>query len=74
MTATTQQITFSVPDVSCAHCVAAVDEALGGLDGVATVTTDLTAKRVSVTLDPSRTTVPQVIAALDAAGYPATRS
>ena len=72
MAAATEQITLSVPDVSCAHCVASVDEALGGLDGVSTVTTDLSRKQVLVSLDPARVSVDRLVAALDEAGYPAT--
>ena len=72
MAATTEQITLSVPAVSCAHCVASVDEALGGLDGVGTVTTDLDRKQVRVSLDPTRVSVDRLVAALDEAGYPAT--
>ena len=54
MTATTEQATYSVPDVSCEHCVAAVSEALGPIDGVSTVTTDLGRKVVIVNRDPTR--------------------
>jgi copper chaperone len=72
MSVATEQITLSVPDVSCAHCVASVDEALSGLDGVGSVTTDLGSKQVRVSLDPARVTVDRLVAALDEAGYPAT--
>lgn len=72
MSVATEQITLSVPDVSCAHCVASVDEALSGLDGVGTVTTDLSNKQVRVSLDPARVTVDRLVAALGEAGYPAT--
>lgn len=73
MSTSLEQITLSVPDVSCAHCVASVDEALTGLDGVSTVTTDLGAKVVRVSLDPDRVTVDRLVAALDDAGYPASQ-
>ena len=74
MSASIEHITLSVPDVSCAHCVAAVDEALSGIDGVSTVTTDLGSKQVAVSLNPAKVSVDQIAAALDEAGYPATQT
>ena len=41
MAATIQDITLSVPDVSCEHCVKTIDGALGTLPGVETVSTDI---------------------------------
>ena len=40
--------TYTVPDMSCGHCVAAVKEELSRVDGVEDVTVDLDSKRVSV--------------------------
>ena len=74
MSAATEQITLSVPDVSCAHCVAAVDEALSPIAGVSTVMTDLGSKQVSVSFDPASVSVDQLAAALDEAGYPVGQS
>lgn len=74
MSAATEQITLSVPDVSCAHCVAAVDEALSPIAGVSTVMTDLDSKQVSVSFDPANVSVDQIAAALDEAGYPVGQS
>lgn len=74
MSATTEQITLSVPDVSCAHCVAAVDEALSPIAGVGSVITDLDSKQVSVSFDPASVSVDRISAALDEAGYPVGQS
>ena len=74
MSVATEHITLSVPDVSCAHCVASVDEALSGIDGVNTVTTDLGSKQVAVSFDPAHVSVDRIAAALDDAGYPATQT
>ena len=74
MSTATQQITLSVPDVSCAHCVAAVDEALSPMAGVSAVTTDLASKQVSISYDPAGVSVDQIAAALDEAGYPVSQS
>ncbi|HEV2529633.1 MAG TPA: heavy-metal-associated domain-containing protein [Thermomicrobiales bacterium] len=70
MSATIEHIRLSVPDVSCSHCVAAVDEALSGMAGVSAVTTDLGTKQVSVAYDPASVSVDSLSAALDEAGYP----
>ncbi len=61
------QLTYSVPGVSCGHCQAAITEEVGKVSGVAAVEVDLAAKRVSVTgrsLDDAA-----VRAAIDEAGY-----
>jgi copper chaperone len=56
---------FSVPDMSCGHCTARVEEALKPL-GTAIVV-DLDAKKAR--LD-SEKPVPEILAALEEAGYP----
>jgi copper chaperone len=65
--ATTSDLSYSVPAVSCAHCEAAITEEVGRVPGVTAVDVDLEAKRVAVTgtgLDE-----PAVRAAIEAAGY-----
>ncbi len=59
---------FKVENMTCGHCVAAVTDALRGLDPAAEVRADLEQGRVSVA---SAIPAGQVAAALDAAGYPA---
>lgn len=72
MTADNQQLTLTAPDISCGHCVATVQAAVGALDGVERVRADAETKRVEVRFDPARVSRPQIEAALDEAGYPAT--
>ncbi|TJZ94108.1 heavy-metal-associated domain-containing protein [Paracoccus gahaiensis] len=56
---------YSVPDMSCGHCKAAIETAIAGAGGRAQV--DLPQKRVTVEgLDPT-----QAEAVLRAAGFPA---
>ena len=67
MTETTEQLTYSVPGVSCAHCPAAITAEVEQAAGVASVDVDLDAKRVTVAgagLDDGA-----VRAAIDEAGY-----
>ena len=61
--------TLSVPDMSCNHCKASVEAALGTVPEAGSVTVDLTTRKVKVA-GPAPATA--LIAALDKAGYPAT--
>jgi copper chaperone len=66
-----QTITLNAPDISCGHCVATVEGALGKVDGVVAVKADAETKDVNVTWDDSKTDLNAIAAALDEAGYPA---
>jgi copper chaperone CopZ len=68
----TQTITYSVPDMSCGHCRAAITAEAGAVPGVETIEVDLDSKLVTVTgssLDDAA-----LVAAIGEAGYEATRS
>ena len=69
MSQTQEAIILSVPDVSCEHCVHAVDQALSPLPGVEGVMTDLDSKTVRLRYDPAQTPLATIEAALDDAGY-----
>ena len=58
---------FTVPDLSCGHCVRAVTEAVKGADDAATISADPASKRVAVESALPRE---QLAALLEAAGYP----
>ncbi len=60
--------TYNVPDVSCEHCVAAVQRELSKIDGVEAITVDLDHKTVTVQAA-AAVTDQQIIAGLDEAGY-----
>lgn len=66
---TIQEITLSVPDVSCDHCVKTVNGALGTLPGVEAVATDIPTKSVHLRYDPSQLLMEQIEATLEDAGY-----
>ena len=64
-----QQLVYTVPGVSCAHCRAAITEEVAPLAGVESVDVDLDAKRVAVRgagLDDAA-----IRAAIEEAGYEA---
>lgn len=65
-----EQATLTAPDISCGHCVASVQTAVGALDGVERVHADAETKRIEVSYDPTRVELPQIASALDEAGYP----
>ncbi|HLY86269.1 MAG TPA: heavy-metal-associated domain-containing protein [Gaiellaceae bacterium] len=62
-----EEITYSVPGVSCAHCQAAITSEVSTVAGVESVAVDLDAKTVTVTGDPLDEQA--ILAAIDEAGY-----
>lgn len=61
--------TLSIPDMSCGHCKAAVEQALATVPGAGSVTVDLAGRAATVS---GPADLAAMLAALDAAGYPAT--
>jgi copper chaperone len=68
-TTASREITLSVPDVSCEHCVKTVSGALGALPSVEAVNVDLTSKTVSLRYEPRQVTLERIEETLDEAGY-----
>ncbi len=64
-----QETVLSVPDVSCEHCVNAINGALKDLPGVETVNTDIQTKTVLLRFDPNKVTMEKIEAVLDDIGY-----
>jgi len=64
-----QETILSVPDISCEHCVNAINAALKELPGVETVNTDIPTKTVSLRYNTNLVTMAQVEAVLDDIGY-----
>ena len=65
----TEQITYSVPGMSCDHCKRAVSEELSVVSGVESVEVDLETKLVAVSGE--RLDDAALRAAIDEAGYEA---
>ena len=61
---------YSVPDVSCGHCKASIEKALGTLEGVGSVEVDVAAKKVQVSFDESRVSETVITDMLAEEGYP----
>ena len=70
MSSTIERATLMAPDISCGHCVAAINGAVGALDGVRRVEADEQTKQVQVEFDPSKVSLAQIEATMDEEGYP----
>ena len=64
-------IEFTIPDMSCGHCVGAITKAVQSLDAAAVLRIDLPNKRVEID---SSLPAAQVAACLVEAGYPANQA
>jgi copper chaperone len=70
MADTLERIVVSTPDMSCGHCVAAIEKEVSAVAGVESVQADLPTKQVTIAYDPALVSVPQLEETLDEAGYP----
>jgi copper ion binding protein len=61
--------TFRVPDMSCAHCKAAVEGELNKLSGVESSSADVEKGVVEVSYDEGQVTTERLQAAIKEAGY-----
>ena len=66
-----QSVTFSVPGMTCASCPFIVEAAMGGVEGVVTVTADSDSLTALVVYDDAIATVDDIAAASGSAGYEA---
>jgi len=60
---------FTVPNISCNHCVMTIERELGELDGVTSVTADAETKNVSVEWE-SPATWEAIVSLLTEINYP----
>jgi Cd2+/Zn2+-exporting ATPase len=65
---------FTVPDMDCASCAGKVASALEGVDGITDYDAQPTTGRVSTTYDDSLVDGPDIVAAIESAGYEVTES
>ena len=63
--------TFSVPDMTCALCPITVATAIRHLDGIVSVSADVSAKTATVVFDDSETSTAAIADASTKAGYAA---
>ena len=61
--------TYSIPNISCGHCVATIEREVGAVPGVNSVTGEVEGKRVTVVCE-DEGTLSQVETVLKEIGYP----
>ena len=66
------EVKLAIPNMVCMSCEMRVEEAVRQVTGVAGIEFDGEAKTALVRFDDSRTTLDQILAACEEAGYPAT--
>ncbi|MDW8253480.1 MAG: heavy metal translocating P-type ATPase [Chloroflexota bacterium] len=64
-----REISLGVTGMSCAACVRRIERALGAVPGVAFAAVNLATERATVQYDPAVSTVDQLKAAIEGAGY-----
>jgi copper chaperone len=60
---------LEVPSVSCSHCKAAIEGAVGAVDGVRQVVVDVGEKRVTIDFDADRVSLDEIETVVDEEGY-----
>lgn len=69
--ATLTQVSFDVPDMTCALCPVTVKAAMSKVEGVQSVEVDFDARSATVIFDPALTDAAAIAEASAQAGYPA---
>jgi copper chaperone len=70
MSSTIERATLTAPDISCGHCVATINKAVGAIDGVRRVEASEQTKQVLIEFDPGKVSLARIEAVLDEEGYP----
>lgn len=65
--------TLHVQGMSCKHCVQAVEESVGQLDGVASVTVHLNDAKVDVQFDETKAPLTKIVEIIEDQGYDVTQ-
>jgi periplasmic mercuric ion binding protein len=65
------EVSFDVPDMTCALCPVTVKAAMSGVEGVTSVEVDFDSRTARVQFDPSVTDAAAIARASEEAGYPA---
>lgn len=64
-----KEVVLRVPEISCEHCVHAINGSMSATPGVRTVNTEIPTKTVTLTYDPSQISLSEIEAVLDDIGY-----
>lgn len=64
-----KQVVLPVTGMTCANCVATIERNVRKLDGVETVNVNLASERATVSFDPQKLTLENILARVERAGY-----
>jgi copper chaperone len=64
-----KNVVLNVNGMSCSHCENAVKKAVGSLEGVSSVSVNLSGKTVTVDFDEAKVTLDQIKYEIDDQGY-----
>lgn len=64
-----EKVVLNVEGMSCGHCQAAVEKAVGGLAGVQSVVVDLAGKKVTVEFAADKVTLAAIKETIEDQGY-----
>ena len=64
-----QQLTLPVVGMTCANCATTIERNAQKVEGVETAAVNLSTEKVQVNYDPKMTTLPEIIARIERAGY-----
>lgn len=65
-----EQISLTAPDISCDHCIASIEKAVGKLSGVRFLKGDPAAKQVTIEYDASQVELAAIHKVMEEEGYP----
>ena len=65
-----EQTVVTAPDISCAHCAAAISTAVSAIPGVDAVDVDIANKRVTIDHQPGAVDLAEIARVMDDEGYP----
>lgn len=64
-----EKVILNVSGMSCGHCVSSIESAVGKLDGINSVTVQLSEGKVEVSFDSSITSLESIINEIEEQGY-----
>ena len=65
-----EQTVVTAPDISCAHCAAAISTDVSAIPGVDAVDVDIANKRVTIGHQPGAVDLAEIARVMDDEGYP----
>ena len=63
------QVTLSVPDISCNHCKMSIEGAVSELSGIDSAVIDVADRTVEVSFDSGAQSLESIVAAIEEQGY-----